>query len=99
MEHLLEDAGDSCNIPKERVIEELLMDDMKANAAYLPKTGQSMEWEHKLSSICVDTIGTMVLNSNHNIFTNLDIILFSCLFFKQNGERKACILSSFEKLK
>ena len=80
MEHLLEDAGASCNIPKERVIEELLMDDMKANAANLPNTGHAMEWEHKLSSICVDTIGTMVLHSNHNILTNLDIILFPCLF-------------------
>ena len=80
MEHLLEDSGASCNIPKERVIEELLMDDMKANAAYLPNTGQTMEWEHKLSSICVDTIGTMVLKPNLKIFTNLDIVLFSCLF-------------------
>jgi uncharacterized protein with NRDE domain len=64
MEHLLEEVGASSNLPKkERVIEELLMDDVKADIAHLPNTGVSREWEHKLSSICVDTIGTMVLSS------------------------------------
>jgi uncharacterized protein with NRDE domain len=64
MEHLLEEVVAASNLPKkERVIEELLMDNVKADIAHLPNTGNPVEWEHKLSSICVDTIGTMVLSS------------------------------------
>ena len=61
MQQLIDDIG-PYEIPKAQILE-LLMDDVKADKAHLPKTGCSLEWEHKMSSICVNC------NSNevHNI--------------------------------
>lgn len=56
LEHLIKDNGDS-EIQKEQVIKELLLDDVKADRASLPQTGCDEDWEHNLSSICVDCIG------------------------------------------
>ena len=62
MQQLIDAIG-PYEIPKEQIIKELLMDDVKADKARLPKTGCNLEWEHKMSSICVNC------NSNevHNI--------------------------------
>lgn len=57
MESMIEAIG-PCEIPKERILGELLMDDVKADEASLPQTGCALDWEHKLSSIYVDCVGS-----------------------------------------
>eukprot|EP00250_Pteridium_aquilinum_P014365 c21942_g1_i1 orf=219-1049(+) len=47
-----------CEIPKERALQELLMDDVKADRASLPQTGYSVDWEHELSSLFVNCISS-----------------------------------------
>lgn len=53
IEHLMVGV-ETCEILKERVIEEVLKDDTKADQSVLPQTGCSLDKEYKLSSIFVD---------------------------------------------